>query len=111
MPIPRCDEAVGMDFGGSRWKWLMDAISGYNQIRVAKSLQDKLAFAGLGCTKYTYLVMPFGMVNDPVIFIMFIHDVDGTWKSLAKKRGIIIDARTGTCIIVDNILNVECYVT
>ena len=21
MPIPRCDEAVTMDFGGSRWKW------------------------------------------------------------------------------------------
>ena len=30
MPIPRCDEAVSMDFGGSRYKWLTDAISGYN---------------------------------------------------------------------------------
>jgi hypothetical protein len=25
MPIPSCDEAVTMDFYGSRWKWLMDA--------------------------------------------------------------------------------------
>ena len=31
MPIQRCDEAVTMDFGGSKYIWLMDAISGYNR--------------------------------------------------------------------------------
>jgi hypothetical protein len=79
MPIPRCDSAVGMSCGGSKYKWLMDAISGYNQIRVAESSRDKLAFAGPNCTKYTYFVMPFGPVNGPVIFIVFIHDMDATW--------------------------------
>ena len=78
MPIPRCDTAVVMSFGGSRWKWLMDAIYGYNQINVAKSSQDKLAFSGPNCTNYTYRVMPFGPVNGPVIFILFIHDMDVT---------------------------------
>ena len=42
MPIPRCDDAVNVHFGGSRWKWLMDAISGYNQIHVSKSTRPKL---------------------------------------------------------------------
>ena len=32
MPIPRCNYAVNMSFGGLKYKWLMDAISGYNQI-------------------------------------------------------------------------------
>ena len=71
MTIPRCDTAVTMAFRGSRWKWLMDAIAGYNQVRVAKSSREKLAFAGPNCTKYTYNVMPFGPVNGPVIFIIF----------------------------------------
>ena len=105
MPIPRCDTAVGISFGGSRWKWLMDAISGYNQIKVAKSSQDKLAFAGPNCTKYTYRVMPFGPVNGPVIFSVFNHDMDETWRDLAMERGVVFDAATGTRIIVDDVFS------
>ena len=56
----------------------MDAISGYNQIKVAKSSRPKLAFAGPNNTKYTYNVMPFGPVNGLVIFVVFIHDMDAT---------------------------------
>ena len=32
MPIPRCDSAVGYSFGESKFRWLTDAVSGYNQI-------------------------------------------------------------------------------
>ena len=92
----------------------MDAISGYNQIRVAESSRDKLAFARPNCTKYTYFVMPFGPVNGPVIFIVFIHNMDATWKTLATSRGIIFDASTGTRIIVDDIFSwaptFECFI-
>ena len=105
MPIPRCDAAVGNSFGGTRWRWLLDAISGYNQIRVAKSSQIKLAFAGPDCSKYTYTVMPFGPVNGPVIFIVFIHDLNSTWQELAHNRGIKFDVKTGTTIIVDDIFS------
>ena len=104
MPIPRCDEAVGNTFGGSKWRWLMDAVSGYNQVRVARSSQHKLAFAGPNCSKYTYKVMPFGPVNGPVVFIVLIFDVDDTWKDVARSRCIIIDAKTNTKIIVDDVL-------
>ena len=54
IPTPCCDDTVNMDFGESKWKWLMDAISVYNQIRVAKSSHAKLAFAALNNTEYTY---------------------------------------------------------
>ena len=49
--------------------------------------------------------MPFGPMNGPVIFVIFIYDMDATWKGLATYRGIVIDAKTGTRIIVDNICN------
>ena len=104
-PIPRCDEAVGIDFGGV-FRWIMDAPSGYHQIRVALEDQCKLAFAGPGSTKYTWKVMPFGPVNGPVTFIIFIHDMDGTWKEIARTRGIDLDSgSTGTRIIVDDIFS------
>ena len=105
MPIPCCDEAVGNTFGMSQFRWLMDAISGYNQIRVAKSSQEKLAFAGPGCTKYTWLVMPFGPINGPVIFIVLIHGMNSTWQELARTCGIVFDADTGTEIIVDDVFS------
>ena len=83
----------------------MDAMTGFNQIRVATLSRVKLAFAGPNYTKYIYLVMPFGLVNGLVIFIIFIHDMDATWKDLAKSRGIIICDKLGTRIIVDDIFS------
>ena len=80
----------------------MDAVSGYNQICVALSSRNKLAFAGPNCSKYTYTVMPFGPVNGPIIFIVFIHDLDSTWKELACSRGIVLDAKASTKIIIDD---------
>jgi hypothetical protein len=49
--------------------------------------------------------MPFGPVNGPATFIAFIHDVDSTWKDLARSLGITIDEDTNTNIIVDDILS------
>ena len=81
----------------------MDAISGYIQIRVAKLSREKLAFAGSNNTKYTFNVMPVDPVNGPVIFVIFMHDMDVTWKELASSKGGFIGAKTGTRIIVDDI--------
>ena len=50
--------------------------------------------------------MPFGPVNGPVIFIVFIHDMDGTWKSLLVKQGINMESGlTNTRMIVDDIFS------
>ena len=104
-PIPRCDSAVSLSFGASRLFWLFDAPQGYHQISVAKESQEKLAFAGPDATKWCYNVMPFGPVNGPAVFIMFIHDLDCTWKALAKELGVSIDDDTNSNIIVDDILS------
>ena len=65
----------------------------------------KLAFAGPDATKWTYNVMPFGPVNGPSTFIAFIHDVNSTWKDLARSCGLTMDEDTNTNIIVDDILS------
>jgi hypothetical protein len=84
--------------------WLWDAPQGYHQICVEPASLEKLAFAGPDATKWTYNVMPFGPVNGPAMFIAFIHDVDSSWKELAKSYGILIDKDTNTNIIVDDII-------
>lgn len=104
-PIPRCDDAVEISFGGSKWRWLMDCPQGFNQMPVHPLSQHKLAFAGPNGTKYTYLVMPFGIKNGPVSFIIMIHDLNHTWQSIAQSRGIVFNASTGTRIIVDDIFS------
>ena len=104
-PIPRCNTAVFIEFGTGGWLWLFDAPSGYHQLAVAQSSQEKLAFQGTDAIKWTYTVMPFGPTNGPATFINFIHDVDSQWKALATSHGISIDEQTNTRIIVDDILS------
>ena len=56
MPILRCDAAVEFEFGGSKFRWLVDDVSGYNQICIADKYQHKPAFAGPNCSKYAMRV-------------------------------------------------------
>ncbi len=89
----------------------MVAPQGYHQICIAKESQEKLAFTGPNAAKWTYNVMPFGPVNGPSTFIAFIHDMDRTWKDVARSLGIIIDKDMNTTIIVDNIVSRAKQVT
>jgi hypothetical protein len=77
-PIPRCNSVLFLAFGTTQWFWMWDAPQGYHQICVAKESQEKLAFAGPNAIKWTYNVMPFGLVNGSSTFIAFIHDMDET---------------------------------
>jgi hypothetical protein len=104
-PIPRCNSAVYLTFSGGLWLWLFDAPLGYHQIRVNAESQQKLAFAGLDATKWVYTVMPFDPVNRPSTFIVFIHNLDSTWKELAQSSALTIDKDMNTNIIVDDILS------
>ena len=47
--------------------------------------------------------MPFVPINGLVIFIVFIHDMDSTFKGVAATRGIVVDFKTGRRLIVDDI--------
>ncbi len=103
--IPRCDSAVNLTFSNGQWVWLWDAPLGYHQIGISPCSQDKLAFAGPDATKWTYNIMPFGPISGPPTFTAFIHDLDSTWKDLARQHGIVIDKDTNTNIIVDHIFS------
>eukprot|EP00956_Cyclotella_meneghiniana_P041345 scaffold223534_cov34-Cyclotella_meneghiniana.AAC.1 len=102
-PIPRCDFAVMISMGKGKFKWLLDAPQGFHQIRVDEASQAKLAFAGPYTRKWTYKVMPFGPMNGPVIFVIFIYDCKADWDELAESRGIFLNNGTGTVIIIDDI--------
>jgi len=49
--------------------------------------------------------MPFGPINGPSTFIAFIHNVDATWKDLARSCGLTIDEDLNRNVIVDDILS------
>jgi hypothetical protein len=49
--------------------------------------------------------MPFGPVNGPSTFISFIHDMDGTWKDVARSLGLVINKDMNMTIIVDDIVS------
>jgi len=60
-PLPRIDQLVDST-AGHKLLMLMDAFSGYNQIKIAKEDQEKTTFItsqGLYC----YRVIPFGLKN------------------------------------------------
>ncbi len=84
---------------------MWDAPQGYHQIGAERKSQDKLSFAGPNDRKWTYNIMPFVLVNGPATFIAFIHDVDSSWKELARSHGIEVDEDMNTNIIVDDIVS------
>ena len=102
-PIPRCDFAAMISMGRGKFRWLLDAPQGFHQISVDAESQEKLAFAGPYTRKYTYRVMPFGPVNGPVTFVIFIYDCKADWDELAIERGIDVGNGTDTVIIIDDI--------
>jgi hypothetical protein len=104
-PISRCDMAVGMAFGSSKFLWMYDAPMGYHQLSVSLETQEKLAFQGPDAIKWTYTVMPFGPTNGPATFIQMIHNLDSAWKALAEERRLTIDDDTNTNIIINDIFN------
>jgi hypothetical protein len=60
-PLPRIDQIVDSTMGCTRLSFL-DAYSGYNQIKLKKEDEEKIAFItpyGVFC----YQVMPFGLKN------------------------------------------------
>ena len=101
-PIPCCDDATEIKIGNAAYKILMDAFSGYHQIKMAHASLFKTAFAGSRGIKYRYKVMLFGPVNGPVIFFIMIYDLKDHWYALATKWGAMLDNFTNSIIIIDD---------
>ena len=81
-PLPKMDDLVN-GIGQLTINYLssIDVKSGYHQILVATSSQDKTAFVYPGGF-YKYLYMPFGLKNTPAVFQCF---MDYTLRDVADK--------------------------
>ena len=104
-PIPRCDTAVFLAFGTASFYWLMDAPMGFHQVKVAEASREKLAFQGVDCLKWTYNVMPFGVMNGPSTFTIIIQDLNSTWQQLAESLGVEIGEDNNTRPIIDDLFS------
>ena len=70
---------------------------------MAERSSKKTTFAGPGGRNFHYLVIPFGLVNRPPIFIIVIYYLKSHWDQLALKRGVTnIGTGTGSTIIIDD---------
>lgn len=101
-PIPRCNDAVMIGIGKAKFRISMDAFSGYHQIEMEHSSSLKTAFSGPHGRKYRYKVMPFGLVNGPVIFIIMVYDLKNHWDTLAQSWNVNINEETNSIIIIDD---------
>ena len=65
-PLPRIDDSLDA-LGGSKWFCTLDLASGYWQVGMSKSAQEKSAFITSGGL-YSWKVMPFGLSTAPGTF-------------------------------------------
>jgi hypothetical protein len=90
---------------------MMDACSGFHQIKMEHSSSKKTAFAGPYGQKYRYKVMPFGLVNTPTIFVTMIYDLKNDWDEelLDLFKIKVNESNSSTIIIDDNFTYSEDY--
>ena len=98
-PIPRCDEAINAGFGAAKYFVLLDAFSGYHQIKIEALSKLKTAFHAPHGRKYQWRVMPFGLRNAPVIFIAIMHDLKDLWTMIHEAKKVLRDFDNGSSII------------
>ena len=72
-PLPRIDDSLDA-LGGSRWFCTLDLASGYWQVGMFKSAQEKSAFITSG-GMYSWKVMPFGLSTAPGTFEQLMETV------------------------------------
>ena len=101
-PIPRCDDAVKMETGNAKFCILLDACTGYHQLKMENQSALKTAFAGPFGRKYFYKVLPYGLVNGPTTYVIFIYDMREHWNALAKEYNVNIGQDNNTRIILDD---------
>ena len=86
-PLPRIDQLVDST-AGHKLLMIMDAFSGYNQIRLTKEDQKKTAFItsqGLYC----YKVMPFGLKNARATYQRLVNKMFG--QQIGRNMEVYVD--------------------
>src|ERR1044072_4327487 len=86
-PLPNIDKLVVGAFGNARLS-LMDAYSGYNQIRMHPSDEDKTAFMTAN-ENYCYRTMPFGLKNAGATYQRLMDKVFS--RQIGKTMEVYVD--------------------
>jgi hypothetical protein len=105
-PIPCCDDAIG-NFGNSNGLLCfiaLDNMTGYHQIRVCRSDQEKLAFFAPDDEKCCWPAMHFGPHNAPAFCTCVMGIFKGKWQSLFCSHHPNDTTHLGSCVIIDDIL-------
>jgi hypothetical protein len=100
-PIPRCDDAYQFGFGKATHFILLDAFSGYHQVRLSPASAIKTAFFAPHGRKYIWLVMPFGLRNAPVVFTAMMYDLRELWDAETERAGLKPSHDEGTTLSHD----------
>jgi hypothetical protein len=88
--------------GNATYFVLMDAFSGYHQVKLSPSSAVKSAFFAPHGQTYIYLVMPFGICKAPTLFLAMVHDLKELWTDMCAEYGIIPSEDKGATIIMDD---------
>ena len=99
-PLPQIDLIVDATAGHELLSF-MDAFSGYNQIRMDPSDQEKTSFV-TGQGTYCYQVMPFGLKNIRATYQRLVNKI--FQKEIGASLGVYIDD-----MLVKSV-NAECHV-
>ena len=100
--IRRCDNAAMYGFGRAQFFIMMDAFSGYHQIKMSPCSIDETAFSGPHGRKYKWIAMPFGLRNSAATFVCMMHGLKTIWDAiLAEKMDL---KHNGTRIIIDDLI-------
>ena len=79
-------KCVGNSFGGSKWRWLLDAISGYNQIRVATWDGHSNNFCNRVESDIIDTKTPYKGLNVSYVFFMRLGSQEGLRQPSAVKN-------------------------
>ena len=119
-PIPRCADSIEnfSDFSGRMYFISLDLRSGYNQIRVRKRDQEKLAFFTPSGKKKTLKVILFGPKNAPAFYTTMMQFLRDDWTILFNETSHTINLSNSptniVCddrIIIDDILLFSNHIT
>lgn len=86
-PLPRIDQLVDSTAGHEVLSF-MDTFSGYNQIRMAESNQEKTSFT-TDRRLYCYTVMPFGLKNDGATYQRLVNKMFQT--QIGRNMEVYVD--------------------
>ena len=101
-PILCCNDVIHIIVVGASCIYIItvDAKRGYHQISLYSLDKENLEFFVPNNSKYTFKVMPFGPINDPVFYTFMMQYLRGEWHILFMITVLGMDKIGGQKLLV-----------